>query len=323
MSRPESDPDWRELVKIPAVDQEDRVLASLTVRQLAQLATVVAVLWLVYQAGHPYIRARYFAIAALPVLAASVAVVLTRRDGLSLDRWLLAAWRHRRTSDRLVPVAADAGGDTAVGEEVPLRELFADDGLAALPLPAHGIGADGTVDLGADGCAVISTAGTVNFALRTPGEQRMLIGGFGRWLNALTAPVQVLVRTHRLDLAPMVAVLRERAPGLPHPLLEDAAHAHADYLTELAQGRDLLARQVLVVHREPGSDRAGVQRAQRRTAESAGLLALCEVDTTALGPSAAYGVLLAACDPDNPHHPNPARPDIPVTSVTSALGDHA
>ena len=314
MSRREAEADWHDLVKIPAVDQEDHVLANMTARQAVELAAVVGVLWIAYQASHPFIRTLVFAIAALPLLAAAIALVLTRRDGLPLDRWLLAAWHHRRTADRLVPV----GIDTA--EAAPIRELLAEEGLSALPLPAHAIGTDGTVDLGADGCAVISTAGTVNFALRTAAEQRMLIGGFGRWLNALTAPVQVLVRTHRLDLAPVVAGLRERAPGLPHPLLEDAAHAHADFLAELAQGRDLLARQVLVVQREPGSDRAAAQRVQRRAVESAGLLASCEVDTTALDPSAAYGVLLAACDPGSPPHRDPARPDTPVTST---LGERA
>ncbi|MEY9969261.1 hypothetical protein ABIA33_007349 [Streptacidiphilus sp. MAP12-16] len=307
MSRRESENDWHELVKIPAVDHEDRVVANLTIRQVVQLAAVTAALWLAWQATHLYIRPLVFAVAAAPVLATALAVVLTRRDGLSLDRWLLAAWRHRRAPDRLIP--------TGIGdhEDSPALALLADQGLAALPLPARAIGADGTVDLGEAGCAVISTAGTVNFALRTAGEQRMLNGGFGRWLNALTAPVQVLVRTHRLDLAPMVAVLREEAPGLPHPLLEDAAHAHADFLAELGQGRDLLARQVLLVHREPGSDRAGAQRAQRRAAETASLLALCEVDTALLDPSAAFAVLVAACDPTGPPHPDPARPEVPVT----------
>jgi hypothetical protein len=182
-----------------------------------------------------------------------------------------------------------------------------------LPLPAHAVAADGTVDLGAAGRAAISTAGTVNFALRTAAEQRMLIGGFGRWLNALTAPVQILVRTNRLDLAPMVAELREQAPGLPHRLLEDAAYAHADFLTHLAAGRDLLARQVLLVQREPGADRTAAQRVQRRAAEAASLLAGCEVDSTVLDRSGAYAVLLAACDPSTPSHPDPAVPDIPVT----------
>ena len=309
MSRREPEGEWHDLVKIPAVDQEDRVLAGLTVRQVVQLGAVVAVLWLGYQATHPYLRPLLFAVAAAPVLAVAVAAVLTRRDGISLDRWLLAAWHHRHTPHRLLPTGPDQD------QQALVLDPLADPGLAPLPLPAHAVAADGTVDLGDAGRAAISTAGTVNFALRTAAEQRMLIGGFGRWLNALTAPVQILVRTHRLDLAPMVAELRERAPGLPHRLLEDAAYAHADFLTHLAAGRDLLARQVLLVQREPGADRTAAQRVQRRAAEAASLLAGCEVQAALLDQGGAYAVLLAACDPSAPPHPAPAVPDIPVTST--------
>jgi hypothetical protein len=313
MSRGEPEGEWHDLVKIPAVDQEDRVLAGLTVRQVAQLGAVVAVLWLAYQATHPYLRPLLFVTAAAPVLAVAVAAVLTRRDGISLDRWLLAAWRHRRTPHRLLPIGPDQNHDQ--DRQAPVPDQLADPGLTPLPLPAHAVAADGTVDLGDAGRAAISTAGTVNFALRTAAEQRMLIGGFGRWLNALTAPVQILVRTHRLDLAPMVAELRERAPGLPHRLLEDAAYAHADFLTHLATGRDLLARQVLLVQREPGSDRTAAQRVQRRAAEAATLLAGCEVQAAPLDRGGAYAVLLAACDPSTPPHPAPAVPAVPVTST--------
>ncbi|MEY9963347.1 hypothetical protein ABIA33_001380 [Streptacidiphilus sp. MAP12-16] len=310
MSRRETESEWHELVKIPAVDQEDRVLANLTARQVIELGALVAVLWLAYQATHPFVRPLVFVIATAPVLAAGVTAVLTRRDGLPLDRWLLAAWRHRRTPGRLLPT----GISEDKGSPQPYR--LNEAGLAALPLPAYGLAADATVDLGPEGCASISTAGTVNFALRTAGEQRMLIGGFGRWLNALTAPVQILVRTHRLDLAPVVAVLRQEAPGLPHRLLEDAAFAHADFLADLGQGRDLLTRQVLLVHREPGADRAAAQRIQRRAAESGSLLAACEVATVPLDRAGTYAVLLSACDPGSPVRPNPATPHVPVTQST-------
>ena len=92
---------------------------------------------------------------------------------------------------------------------------------------------------------------TVNFALRTPSEQEALVACFGRYLHALSAPVQILIRTHRLDLSGQIAALRERAGSLPHPALETAALEHADYLDQLTSGSDLLRRQVLLVLREP------------------------------------------------------------------------
>jgi hypothetical protein len=41
---------------------------------------------------------------------------------------------------------------------------------------------------------------TVNFALRSPAEQDALAAAYGRWLNSLTGPAQVLIRARRADL---------------------------------------------------------------------------------------------------------------------------
>jgi hypothetical protein len=122
-------------------------------------------------------------------------------------------------------------------------------------LPAEAVtdtGGDvGVVDLGTDGLAVVAVASTVNFALRTPSEQEALVASFGRYLHSLTAPVQVLVRTERLDLSGQINELRAHAGGLPHPALEQAALEHADYLIQLGEQTDLLRRQVLLILREP------------------------------------------------------------------------
>ncbi|MFD1052298.1 PrgI family protein, partial [Kibdelosporangium lantanae] len=122
---------------------------------------------------------------------------------------------------------------------------------AALRLPAEDVTDTGVIDLDSDGLAVVAVASTVNFQLRTPNEQESLVATFGRYLHSLTAPIQVLVRTERLDLSGQIIELRERAGGLPHPALESAALEHAAYLAQLAQQTDLLRRQVLLVLREP------------------------------------------------------------------------
>jgi hypothetical protein len=293
-------PSWDALVKVPAnVDQEDRLLLGLTARQLAQLAAVLAALWTAWRATRRLVPAPVFAGGALLVLATAIAVVLTRRDGLTLDRWLAAAWRHARAPHRLIP---------APGEHLP-------PGLAPLPLPVSGIGDDGTLDLGTDGRVVLARAGTVNFTLRTGGEQQALVAAFGRWLNALAGPVQILVRTRRLDLDPLVAGLRAAGPGLPHRLLEEAALEHADFLSGLGAERDLLTRQVLLAHRENATDSAAGQRARRRAEEAACLLAAAEVGAELLPAPAAFAALAAAVDPGTPPHPAPALPDQIITAA--------
>src|SRR5262249_33351362 len=99
--------------------------------------------------------------------------------------------------------------------------------------------------------AVVAVASTVNFALRTPAEQQAVVACLARYLHSLTAPVQILIRAERLGLSEQITALRQHAASLPHPALEAAARAHADYLAHLPDRYDPLRRQVLLVLREP------------------------------------------------------------------------
>ena len=191
----------RERSRIPAdVEREDRILAGLTARQLAVLAVAAVVLWAAYIATRRLVPLALFAVVGAPVRQAlAVALALGRFEGVAADRWSGAAWRHHRSPRRLVPapgailagaVPAGLGIGPAVGPTPsPLR------------LPFAGVAPDGMVDLGADGVALICRASAVTFSLRTPGEQEALVAGFGRWLNSLAAPVQIVVRAEPIDLA--------------------------------------------------------------------------------------------------------------------------
>jgi hypothetical protein len=254
-------------VRIPAdVDREDRVLANLTARQVAILATVGALLYAGYAATRTVLPPVVFLVAAVPAIIGAGVLVLGTRDGLSLDRLVAAAIRQRLTPR--VQVAAD--GAIAPAPDWATARAVAPDGRpyragavapAGLRLPARAVdqtaGDVGVVDLGPDGLAVVCVCSTVNFALRTDAEQEALVSSFGRYLHSLSAPIQILIRAQRLDLTDQIAELRERAGGLPHPALEAAAREHADYLAELVAHADLLRRQVLLVLREPEHDPGG------------------------------------------------------------------
>lgn len=243
-------------VRIPAdVDREDTVWHGLTARQLLILASTGLALYALWSATRTVLSLAVFAVLALPVAAATAALVLGRRDGLPLDRLLLAALRQRLTPRR--HLAAPEGLHpapawlTAAATPDPQDTGGAQAGAVPLHLPAQNIAATGLVDLGQDGVALVAECTTVDFALRTPAEQDALTAAFGRYLHSLTTPVQLLVRAERLDLTAAIAELRAQAPALPHPALQSAAEDHADFLTQLAHDHDLLRRQVLLVLREP------------------------------------------------------------------------
>ncbi|WP_431947898.1 PrgI family protein [Actinacidiphila sp. bgisy167] len=272
--------------RIPAdIEREDQVLGPLTARQAAILAVAALVLWLGYVAGRSWISPLAYVALVAPVAVVVAAVVLGRRDGVSMDRFLLAAVAFRRMPKR--QVHAPEGVPALPAVLPPSWASAAGAPPVPLVLPCREVSDGGVLDLGREGQAALAVCGTVNFDLRTGAEQQALTGSFARWLNSLTGPVQILVRAHRLDVDPLVTALSASAGSLPHPALEQAALAHAGFLHALAGKRDLLTRQVLLVAREPampGPGRSGGAgpRARQRLAEAARALGAAEIPVTAL-----------------------------------------
>ncbi|MEV6242492.1 PrgI family protein [Lentzea sp. NPDC051838] len=327
-------------VRIPAdVDREDRVLGNLTARQLAILAAVGLVLYGGYLATRTFIPLPVFLAVAIPVGASAAVLALGQRDGLSMDQLALAALRQQLRPKHCV---AAPEGITPAPEWLTTQAVngkgrggLAEASVSPTPLrlPAEAVGTTGVIDLGKDGLAAVAVCSTVNFGLRTPTEQESLVASFGRYLHSLTAPVQVLVRTERLDLSGQIAELREQAGGLPHAALEAAAREHADYLDQLRRATDLLRRQVLLILREPlhtatpsdglggaspltaftarrkaakqaglvddAARRAAEARLARRLGEAVELLSPSGITVTPLDAGQATAVLATACNPDS------------------------
>jgi PrgI family protein len=294
------DRDDRGRVRIPAdVERPDKLLAGLTARQLAILGVAAVALWAGYAATRQLIPAVAYGAAAVPIAAVAATLALGRFEGIAADRWVRFAWRHHRAPRRLVPAP----------DGVPAAPAFIGThpgpSPAALRLPVAGVSAEGIVDLGADGLAVICRASAVTFSLRTPVEQEALAAGFARWLNGLDQPVQLLVRAEPVDLTPSIDALLEAAPGLPHPTLETAARGHAAFLADLARRRDLLCREVLVVLRQPSSSNSsatdGSARLLRRASEAGRALGAAGVTLAVLDGPAAATCLARALDPAGEH----------------------
>lgn len=365
-------------VRIPAdVDMPDRVLGPLTARQLAILGGTGLVLYSAWAASRPFLPIPVFVVLAIPIGVTAAVLALGQRDGISMDRMMLAAIRqhlaprHRVSAPEGVrPAPAWLTSQSTAGQSRHQGRNGKGKGKtaastpeaispSALRLPAEAITDTGVVDLGTDGLAVVAVASTVNFALRTPGEQEALVASFGRYLHSLTAPVQILVRTERLDLSGQINELLARAGGLPHPALEAAALEHADYLAQLGEQTDLLRRQVLLVLREPtgattptdglggasplavltamtrskkhtntatggvsaGARRAAESRLVRRLGEAVELLAPAGIVVTPLDAGQATAVLAAACNPDTFLPPSAALAGADEVITTSSGGN--
>jgi hypothetical protein len=296
--------------RIPAdIERPDKIIFNLNARQAVILTVTGLLIYTAWTALATIVAPLVFAGCALPVAAAAFFLAVARRDGIPLDTWLLAALRHRRSPHHLVPaeqaiIPAPAWVATTAGrgDRLPLP--------APLRLPARGVTDKGLIDLGPDGTTALVDASTVAFGLRTPGEQNALVAGFARWLHAMDAATQILVRAQRVDLTDLADRVDTHAPELPHPRLEDAARSHAAFLEHLASSRELLRRQVTIAVR----DKRGTGHSLHRAAEAVRALSACEVTATVQDPSATAATLAECLNPGGT-----SRSSFPAGRITTAV----
>ncbi|WP_067467146.1 PrgI family protein [Actinomadura macra] len=300
-------------VKIPAdVDQPDRILYGLTGRQLAVLAaTATAVLW-TWLTLHALVPFPVLAAVLVPVVACGFVAAVARRDGMGLDRYAATALTYLRTPKMLVtssePIQPPPSWCRMRGWlPAPLR------------LPVRAVRQDGAMELAEGGVAVIVRAGTVAFSLRTPDEQASLVAVFGRWLNSLESPVQILVQARPVDLSGLAQHIAGHATRLRDRRLEEAAGEHAGFLAELGTAHELLVRQILIVigdgtgpptgavapwsrgrRQRVGRD-AGAAVALRRAQEAVQSLAALGVTAEVLDALACTTVLAESLSPGEQH----------------------
>ncbi|WP_239141796.1 PrgI family protein [Actinoplanes campanulatus] len=281
----------------------------MTARQVAILVAASAVSYLLFSTTNGLLPMPLVVAAIMPILGVATAIALARRDGLPMDVWLWAAVMYRRAPRRATPAADSAAPLPACAlasapEPVP----------SVLRLPAVAIAGNGVIDLGNGGSAALVAATTVNVGLRTGAEQAAAVGGYARWLNSLTGPVQIVVSAQRVDLTSHAQRIADTAETLPHPALADAALDYAEHLLDIGEQRDPLWRTVTLACTATG-ERASAAEAMRHAEHTAAALAALGAQTRVLDGETAAAVLTAATDPYQPTDASWPRalPQHPVT----------
>jgi hypothetical protein len=285
---------------VPAnVNEADRIAFGLTFRQLAIIGGTGLLGFGCYRTYGPLLPPAAWIVAGIVVFAVAIVLAIGRRDGLPLDVWLRHGFALTRSPRTLTPGNARATSIAAVAGKprtpAPLRS------------PAASISPGGVLSSeGSD--KVLIACGTTNIHLRTGSEQAALLDGFGRFLNSLTGPAQLLVAAHRHDLSVYAQATADLAPRLPHPALQSAAQDYAAFLLDLDAERDPLRRQVLAVV-------TGEHAADAAVRALSGL----GVEAAALDGPAVTSALASAADPFSPPIPGPrAVPGTPITLRSNA-----
>jgi hypothetical protein len=289
-----TDQDTPRAVVTADVNEPDRIAFGLTFRQLAIIGGTGLLGFGCYRTYGPLLPPVAWIVAGIVVFAVAVVVALGRRDGLPLDVWLRHGFALSRSPRTLTPGAARTSSVASVAGKPSVP--------APLRSPVTSISPAGVLTSEGSGKRLIA-CGTTNIHLRTGGEQAALLDGFGRFLNSLTGPAQLLVAAQRHDLTVYAQATADFAPRLPHPALQTAADDYAAFLLDLDADRDPLRRQVLAVV-------TGEYAADAAVRALSGL----GVEAEALDGPAVASALASAVDPFSPAVPGPrAVPGTPIS----------
>lgn len=116
---------------------------------------------------------------------------------------------------------------------------------------------DGVVCLRGGACRAVLEAQSISFALRSPAEQEAIMAGYRSFLNAMSYPLQMLVRILPKDIERYLAALRFCTAGQDSATLHRLALDHEAFLRRLAKTTTLLERRFYVVI--PAGDERNVE----------------------------------------------------------------
>ena len=106
---------------------------------------------------------------------------------------------------------------------------------------------DNAVVLKNGGLRGIFRVTTVNFNLKSEQEQNALIYGYQSFLNTLEFPVQITVRSRKLDIDKYIEQLKGIGEKQTNPLLQKQTFEYTDFIARLVEYADIMEKEFLVV----------------------------------------------------------------------------
>lgn len=94
---------------------------------------------------------------------------------------------------------------------------------------------------------VVMRCSTINFLLKSTEEQDAIIMSFQRFLNALDFPVQIMVRSTKLDIDGYLEKLKAKAVNQKNDLLQQQTYEYIEYLKKLVEVAQIMRKDFYVV----------------------------------------------------------------------------
>ena len=98
-----------------------------------------------------------------------------------------------------------------------------------------------------DSARVILKCSTINFLLKSQDEQDAIIISFQRFLNSLNFPIQILIRSTKLDINWYLGKLNDMAIKQENPLLQNQTYEYIEYLKKLVEVAQIMKKEFYII----------------------------------------------------------------------------
>ncbi|MBD3330567.1 hypothetical protein GF354_03485 [Candidatus Peregrinibacteria bacterium] len=103
---------------------------------------------------------------------------------------------------------------------------------------------------------------SINFNLKSEEEQNAIIGAYQNFINSLEFPIQILVKSKKLDLDDYTKEVKKLGDKQENKLLQEQTYEYAQYITKLIEYADIMEKNFyVIVPYDPGRAR-GTSRFQ-------------------------------------------------------------
>ena len=83
---------------------------------------------------------------------------------------------------------------------------------------------------------------SINFNLKSEIEQQGIIAGYQSFVNTLIFPIQILIRSTKLNIDPYIQSMKNRAGNQSSPLLKEQTLDYADFMEKLVDIADIMQK---------------------------------------------------------------------------------
>lgn len=106
---------------------------------------------------------------------------------------------------------------------------------------------DNTAVLKSGGVRAVLKVASINFNLKSEAEQNAIIYSYQSFLNTLEFPVQIVIRSRKLDLDKYIEKLKGIGEKQTNTLLQRQTYEYVDYIQRLIEYADIMEKEFYIV----------------------------------------------------------------------------